>query len=263
MRIVLADLASADGFVSKDTVAGGYGSRLRPFSRVTRVISAMKRRLHALPSVQLGYIAALCAAAGHDVVYTEGEPVEGDVGRRTHVARGLPARMRLGAGSARARAACRLCGTGGVKASGAVRGARRLRRDRRARTGDHEAGGRRTTGRPGAEPADRGSVDAPVSALGSRRRSRRAGAGPLHSPAVPSGGSFPLLASRGCPEFCTYCPHRILATYRDRPARNIVDELEYVTRAAGPTVCRLPGSVVFGRSRPVPCALRRDRSREG
>jgi len=48
MRIVLADLASADGFVSKDTVAGGYGSRLRPFSRVTHVMSAMKRHLHAL-----------------------------------------------------------------------------------------------------------------------------------------------------------------------------------------------------------------------
>src|SRR5262249_49621022 len=27
----------------------------------------------------------------------------------------------------------------------------------------------------------------------------------------PIGGGFPLLASRGCPEFCTYCPHRILA----------------------------------------------------
>src|SRR5437870_7935726 len=79
MQIVLADLASADGFVSKDTVAGGYGSRLRPFSRVTRVISTLKQQLHALPSVQLGYIAAICAAAGHDVVYSEGEAAEGDV----------------------------------------------------------------------------------------------------------------------------------------------------------------------------------------
>ena len=35
MRIVLADLKGGDGFVSKDTVVGGYGSRLRPFSRVT------------------------------------------------------------------------------------------------------------------------------------------------------------------------------------------------------------------------------------
>ena len=79
MRIVLADLASADGFVSKDTVVGGYGSRLRPFSRVTRVVCALKRHLLDLPSVQLGYIAALCAAAGHEVVYTTGAPVDGDV----------------------------------------------------------------------------------------------------------------------------------------------------------------------------------------
>ena len=79
MQSVLADLTSAEGFVSKDTVAGGYGSRLRPFSRVTRVISAVKRRLHTLPSVQLGYIAALCAAAGHQVAYTEGEDADGDI----------------------------------------------------------------------------------------------------------------------------------------------------------------------------------------
>ena len=79
MRIVLADLASADGFVSKDTVVGGYGSRLRPFSRVTRIVCALKRHLLDLPSVQLGYIAALCAAAGHEVVYTTGAPVDGDV----------------------------------------------------------------------------------------------------------------------------------------------------------------------------------------
>jgi hypothetical protein len=79
MRIVLADLASADGYVSKDTVVGGYGSRLRPFSRVTRVVCAMKRRLLELPSVQLGYVAAICAAEGHEVVYTEGTPVDGDL----------------------------------------------------------------------------------------------------------------------------------------------------------------------------------------
>src|SRR5262249_49950391 len=44
--------------------------------------------------------------------------------------------------------------------------------------------------------------------------------------ARPVGGGFPLLASRGCPEFCTYCPHRILAGYRARSIANIADELE-------------------------------------
>jgi radical SAM superfamily enzyme YgiQ (UPF0313 family) len=42
----------------------------------------------------------------------------------------------------------------------------------------------------------------------------------------PVGGGYPLLASRGCPEFCTYCPHRILAGFRVRSIANIADELE-------------------------------------
>ena len=96
MRIVLADLASADGFVSKDTVVGGYGSRLRPFSKVTRAVCAMKRRLHDLPSVQLGYIAALCAAAGHEVVYTEGDAGRRRRGHRADVARRLTSTKRRG-----------------------------------------------------------------------------------------------------------------------------------------------------------------------
>ena len=55
MRIVLADFCNGDGFLSKDTVAGGYGSRLRPFSKVTSIVAAVKRRFHALPSVQLAF----------------------------------------------------------------------------------------------------------------------------------------------------------------------------------------------------------------
>ena len=42
----------------------------------------------------------------------------------------------------------------------------------------------------------------------------------------PVGGGYPLLASRGCPEFCTYCPHRILAGYRARSIPSIMDEIE-------------------------------------
>jgi len=79
MRIVLADLKGGDGFVSKDTVAGGYGSRLRPFSKVTGVISNMKRRFHDLPSVHLAYAAALATRAGHTVIPSSGELVQGDV----------------------------------------------------------------------------------------------------------------------------------------------------------------------------------------
>jgi radical SAM superfamily enzyme YgiQ (UPF0313 family) len=46
----------------------------------------------------------------------------------------------------------------------------------------------------------------------------------------PYGGGVPLLASRGCPEFCTYCPHRILAGHRERSVGNILEELDVLTQ---------------------------------
>src|SRR4249919_3720702 len=79
MRVVLADLKSDRGFVSKDTVVGGYGSRLEPFSRVTGFISFFKKQFCDVPSVHLAYIAAILARAGHDVRWTRGEMADGDV----------------------------------------------------------------------------------------------------------------------------------------------------------------------------------------
>ena len=79
MRVLLVDLPSHDGVVSKDTVAGGYGSRLVPFSRVTRVLGALKRRMHDVPSVQLAYIAGILAQFGHEVVWSRGEMPPADV----------------------------------------------------------------------------------------------------------------------------------------------------------------------------------------
>ena len=79
MRVVLADLKSDRGFVSKDTVVGGYGSRLDPFSRVTSVISYLKKQFHDVPSVHMAYIAAILARAGHEVKWTRDELMDGDV----------------------------------------------------------------------------------------------------------------------------------------------------------------------------------------
>src|SRR6185312_14818902 len=79
MRVVLADLKSDRGFVSKDTVVGGYGSRLDPFSRVTTVMAYLKKKYHDVPSVHMAYIAAILARAGHDVAFTRREPLDGDV----------------------------------------------------------------------------------------------------------------------------------------------------------------------------------------
>src|SRR5256885_12219887 len=79
MRVVLADLKSDRGFVSKDTVVGGYGSRLDPFSRVTAVMAFLKKRFHDVPRVHMAYIAAILSRAGHAVKWTRGEETDGDV----------------------------------------------------------------------------------------------------------------------------------------------------------------------------------------
>src|SRR4029077_6419160 len=67
------------GVVSKDRVGGGYGSRLDPFSRVTGVIAYLKKQFHDVPSVHMAYIAAILARAGHDVRWTRGDFLDGDV----------------------------------------------------------------------------------------------------------------------------------------------------------------------------------------
>ena len=228
MRIVLADLASADGFVSKDTVVGGYGSRLRPFSKVTRAICAMKRHLHDLPSVQLGYLAAICAAAGHEVVYTEGPPMDGDVAivltslvdHRNEAAWADAQRrrgMRVGFVGLTASKLPELFDAHGdfviigepeMAVMALASGARLQGREQSAAVEDLSA-----------LPFPRWDIVRGVT--------RRWWSPPLAG--RPVGGAYPVLASRGCPEFCTYCPHRILASHRTRSVESIADELEYLS----------------------------------
>jgi radical SAM superfamily enzyme YgiQ (UPF0313 family) len=227
MRIVLADLASADGFVSKDTVAGGYGSRLRPFSRVTRVVCALKRRLHHLPSVQLGYLAAICAAAGHEVTWTDGGQASGDlaivltslVDYRHETAWAMAQRergLRVGfVGLAASKLPQLFDAAGDFVVVGEPESAVRAL-----------AAGQTLSGRVPSAPVE--DLDAlPFPRWDLRPRDRRWFSLPFA--ARPLGGAYPLLASRGCPEFCTYCPHRILASHRVRSTANIADELEYLT----------------------------------
>src|SRR5919108_6611694 len=79
MRVVLADLKGTDGFVTKDTVVGGYGSRLTPFTRVTGICYEVKRRFLLALSPQMGQLAAIGAQFGHEVVFTRDACVDGDV----------------------------------------------------------------------------------------------------------------------------------------------------------------------------------------
>ncbi len=225
MRVVLADLRSSRGFVSKDTVVGGYGSRLEPFSRVTSVIAHVKRRFHDVPSVHLAYSASILARAGHEVAFTRGEEVTGDVAL---VLSSLVDHRAETAWADRVRARGTRVGFVGITASKLPH----LFADHAdfIFEGEPEAGvmrlaqGEVPSGVVQSEPiGDLDSLPFPRWSLVTEASTRPVG---IRWSSRPIGGGFPLLASRGCPEFCTYCPHRILAGYRARSIGNIVDEIE-------------------------------------
>ena len=224
MKVVLADLKSNRGFVSKDTVVGGYGSRLDPFSRVTAVMAYLKQQFHDVPSVHMAYIAAILARAGHDVSWTRGELVDGDVAL---VLSSLVDHKNETAWADGMRARGVKVGFIGITASKMPE----LFADHCdfILNGEPEAAVMRLA--QGIIPQgnviseqidDLDSLPFPRWDLVTEDRSKMG----FKFFTRPVGGGYPLLASRGCPEFCTYCPHRILAGYRMRSIANIVDEME-------------------------------------
>jgi len=224
MRVVLADLQSTRGFVNKDTVVGGYGSRLEPFSKTTRVMTYVKRQFHDVPSVHMGYVAAILARAGHDVTWTRGDLKDGDVAL---VLSSLVDHKNETAWADRMRARGVKVGFLGITASKMP--ALFSAHCDFILDGEPEAGvmrlahGEIPEGIVASEQInDLDSIPFPRWDLVTEHRVKFG----IRWSSRPVGGGFPLLASRGCPEFCTYCPHRILAGYRARSIGNIADELE-------------------------------------
>jgi radical SAM superfamily enzyme YgiQ (UPF0313 family) len=231
MRIALVDLHSADGIVSKDTVAGGYGSRLRPFSRVTKAVSRLKSWLHALPSMQLGYLAAVLAAKRHEVEWSRGPEVpRADL---TIVLSSLVDHTHEAAFADRVRASGQRVGFVGLTASKLPD--LFLPHADFVIDGEPEsavarlADGERLSGIvKSAEIAALDDLPFPRWDLAPVRRSGVT----MPFGARPTGGAFPVMASRSCPEFCTYCPHRIQTSYRTRSVASIVDELKWIVHVA-------------------------------
>jgi radical SAM superfamily enzyme YgiQ (UPF0313 family) len=231
MRIVLADIKGGEGFVGKDTVAGGYGSRLRPFSKVTRVVARLKRGFHDLPSVHLAYAAALAAKGGQEVAASDGRLVDGDVAivlsslvdhrRETAWARAMRARgVRVGFIGL---AAQKLPHLFAADADFIVDGEPEAALTRMVRGETLSAV---------VHSAALDDLDAlPFPYWEPLLRARPHVRVPLAG--RPVGGALPVLASRSCPEFCTYCPHRIQSTYRSRSIGNILDELAYLQDTHG------------------------------
>jgi anaerobic magnesium-protoporphyrin IX monomethyl ester cyclase len=225
MRIILADLKAAAGLVTKDTVAGGYGSRMVPFSVCTGIYCYFKRRFHDHASIQLAYIAAICARYGHHVEFTRRKIPQGDV---AIVLSSLVDYKQEIAWADLARQQGLRVGFVGLAASKMPE----LFADHAdfIVMGEPEsaiealAQGRWLSGFvPSEEAPNLDSLPFPRWDIMNGTSHRRLGIN-----VRPLGGGFPLLASRSCPEFCTYCPHRILSSFRARSIDNIVEELGYL-----------------------------------
>jgi len=225
MRVVIADLKGRGGFVNKDTVVGGYGSRFRGFSWTTRWIERVRKLFQNVPSIHAGYLAAIFEKAGHDVRITKEEFVEGDIAlvlsslvdykHEIEWAEEAKRRHRMPVGFFGA-PATHMPGLLQDHADFLIKGEPEKAAMRIA-AGEIPSG---IFASPAIDDLD--SLPFPAWHLfhGGRHAVGRSFRKSRHS--------FPILSSRSCPEFCTYCPHRITAPYRARSAENVVAEIEEI-----------------------------------
>lgn len=222
-RIILADLKGRGGYVNKDTVAGGYGSRFQGHSFTTRFEKNLRRVLQNLPSIHIGYLASIFAEAGHEVIVTRSdEPLEGDL---AIILTSLVdyRHEREWANTLRKR---------GTKVGFVGAPATHLPQ-LFERFGDFIIKGEPEAAviRIAAGEDPKGLLLSPaVDDLDSLPFPRwdvvkPRGFGYTNRRTFGLTRALPMLTSRSCPEKCTYCPHRITAEFRARSDNNVLDEL--------------------------------------
>ncbi|PWT93429.1 MAG: hypothetical protein C5B55_04530 [Blastocatellia bacterium] len=222
-KIILVDLKGRGGYVNKDTVAGGYGSRFQGHSFTTRFEKNVRRVLQNLPSIHIGYLASIFKNAGHDVLVTRDDgPINGDLAivltslvdyrhEREWAGKAQKRGLKVGfAGTAATHLPQLFQQFGDFIISGEPEGAAM-----------RIAGGQVPDGlmlSPAVEELD--SLPFPNWDV-----VRPRAFGYTNRRMFGITRALPMLTSRSCPEKCTYCPHRITAKFRARSDENVLDEL--------------------------------------
>jgi radical SAM superfamily enzyme YgiQ (UPF0313 family) len=235
MRVVIADLKGRGGFVNKDTVVGGYGSRFRGFSWTTNWFERIRKLFQNVPSIHAGYLAAIFEKAGHDVRITREEWIDGDISLVLSSLVDYKHELEWGQEAKRRYPKMRV-GYFGAPATHMpelfqdfqdfvpdflIKGEPEQAATRIA-LGEIPSG---TMASPAINELDVLPFPAWHLFDGARHAVGRS--------FRPSRHTFPILSSRSCPEFCTYCPHRITAPYRSRSAENVLAEIEQIYRRYG------------------------------
>src|SRR5438132_2930312 len=229
MRVVIADIKGRGGFVNKDTVVGGYGSRFRGFSWTTGWIERARKLFQNVPSIHAGYLAAIFERAGHEVHVTNEEFVDGDIALvlsslvdyRHEIEWAQEAKRRYGMRVG-------FFGAPATHMPELLEGhADFLIKGEPEQAATRIAAGEVPSGVM-ASPAidDLDTLPFPAWHFFNQANARHAVGRSIRA----SSHVFPVLSSRSCPEFCTYCPHRITAPYRARSAENVIEEIEEICR---------------------------------
>src|SRR5258705_3002534 len=221
--VIIADLRAKHGSVNKDTVAGGYGSRVRGDSVTTRFVKNVRRVFLNVPSIHTGYLAAIFANAGHNVIVTRDDsPVRGDlalvltslVDYKHEREWALAARNRGIKVGFFGTPATHLPNLFSDAADFVLIG-------EPEEAASRIANGEKVQGLV-KSPAinDLDALPFPQWDLVKTRRFAYSNHRPLGLTRA-----FPIYTSRSCPEHCTYCPHRITASYRQRSVEAVVEEM--------------------------------------
>jgi len=223
-RIIIADLKGKGGFVNKDTIAGGYGSRFHGYSKTTRIALVLRRVFYNIPSITVGHLASIFASAGHEVVVTRNDKrIEGDLGlvltslvdykhEREWALAARSRGMKVGFfGTPATHLPELFAGAGDFVIQGEPDAAAL-----------QIAAGANVSGSI-MSPAinDLDSLPFPRWDLVGTSRF-----GYSSKDKLSFIRAVPMLTSRSCPEHCTYCPHRITASFRARSVENVIGEME-------------------------------------
>jgi len=231
VRILLADLRAKGGHVNKDTVAGGYGSRFVGTSKTTKVIELFRKFFENVPSIQIGYLAAIFAEKGHEVFTTRNDATAADLALvLTSIVDFRKEVQWAGEFRKKYNSPVGFFGTFATHIPQELSGADFIIRGEPEDAATRLATGESLNGIVVSNPIQdldslpfpRWDIAGRTSFLSTERLFNRR-------------STVPVLSSRSCPEFCTYCPHRITASYRSRSAENVVAELEHIHRKYGKT----------------------------
>ncbi len=231
-RIVLADIKGRDGYVNKDTIVGGFGARFRAISTGTLILKTIRQFYQSVPSITMATLASIFREAGHEVIHTDEYVPEGDVAiilsslvdykNERYWARKFRKKNKHGKTGFVGTCATYLPELFESAADFIISGEPEGACMELAKGGNFE-----------------GIIKSPeISDLNSLPLPDWKSYSIKSKNIIP--GSYtsvlntciPVLASKSCPENCSYCPHR-LGSYRVKTIDRVMEELKYNYRQLG------------------------------